>query len=42
MQFDKQQKNVQFFNMKKPELVLMSLLDSMYKYEFVWFYIDFN
>ena len=35
MQFDKMQKNIQFFNKKNTGLVLMSLLDSVYKYEIV-------
>ena len=35
IQFNKMQKNIQFFMNKKSGLVLMSLLDSMYESEIV-------
>ena len=40
IQFNKQQKNVQFFNKKNTGLVLVPLLDGMCKGRFVWFNTD--
>ena len=40
IQFNKMQKNVQFFNNKKSGLVLMSLLESMCRDKIVWYKAD--